>query len=532
MRIDSRTTPIAVLLLSCAYIALFVPPNLTGAKNRNMLAAFQIDEYSQYPAVMTMTSPGPSLSATLKNIVVYHHYYYGYPYFVASALSILPLKVFFQLAAGDGDATTAYMVVLRQLSPFFMVLAIALLTYMWTGFKSFWRSILLLLFLASIPAVFANNLWWHPDSLATLFVVLTILSLYTDDLAFRRWFYLAAVFCGLATGTKLIGLWFCVTMAVYLVLGLRRIGMRACLIRAAAFVSLMVLTIVITNPLLLVPQTARQIMHIQATQAAMNAFGWGVRMSKGPVAWYASVLKNSYGHWLIYLVALAGCVLGIVRNSERRLLNVIVLTWSLPLSLFLLFGVANKASRYFLPTLVPMLSCLGNEVLWTVRQGNRMRLLRSAGATLIFAVLALQLASSVRLDVRKYRATLQREETSPALEFYRRVAESCLERPRTRPRLRVFRDPYVYVPPLTNVDTFMKWGSADYADIDRIRPDLILLEHDFIATYSNPHTVEVSLDQAQAARSLAFYRDAKQDAIRGYEKVVETRFGTAFVRRE
>lgn len=109
------------------------------------------------------------------------------------------------------------MVVLRQLSVLFMLIAILLLIWLWTEFKSPFRAIFLFVFLGSIPAIVKNNLWLHPDSLVTLFIVLTIVGLVKDNLQFGKWFYLAAVFCGLATGTKILGLFFLpITLPAYL----------------------------------------------------------------------------------------------------------------------------------------------------------------------------------------------------------------------------------------------------------------------------------------------------------------------------
>src|SRR5262249_9618114 len=130
-----------------------------------------------------------------------------------------------------------------------------------------------------------------------LFVVSTILALARDNLRFGRWFYLAAAFCGLATGTKMIGLWFFLCVALYLFLGwLHRrtltdqhaaaslpepadasaetpggpspkrasaglrswAGLGAPLRQGALFLVVMILAIVASNPLLTVPGTAKK----------------------------------------------------------------------------------------------------------------------------------------------------------------------------------------------------------------------------------------------------------------------------------
>src|SRR5262249_17864443 len=145
------------------------------------------------------------------------------------------------------------------LSPIFMVTAILLLVYLWTGFRSAARSVLLFIFLGSIPAVFLNNMFWHPDSLVTLFVVLTIFSLAKDELRFGWWFYLAAASSGLATGIKVIGLFFFLSIGTYLLFGLvhRRLDLKRVFKHGGLFVAVMVAAIVVSNPLLLLPTEAK-----------------------------------------------------------------------------------------------------------------------------------------------------------------------------------------------------------------------------------------------------------------------------------
>ena len=53
-----RVVAVVLIVVATAYVLLFVPPNLTGAKDPNMLATFQVDEWIQYPYLMSMTTPG------------------------------------------------------------------------------------------------------------------------------------------------------------------------------------------------------------------------------------------------------------------------------------------------------------------------------------------------------------------------------------------------------------------------------------------------------------------------------------------
>lgn len=73
----------------------------------------------------------------------------------------------------------------------------------------------------------------------------------------------------------------------------------------------------------------------------------------------------------------------------------------------------------------------------------------------------------------------------------------------------------------------MKWGSADYSNVS-FNPDLIILQQDLIQKNSDPSGASISFDQEQARRSLIFYTDAKNNQLKGYERVLESEFAVAF----
>ena len=73
--------------------------------------------------------------------------------------------------------------------------------------------------LLSIPLVVTNDLWWHPDSLAVLSVVVTLLFLDLDKQRFGRYFFIAAAACGVAIGIKYEGVFFALAIPIYLLWG-------------------------------------------------------------------------------------------------------------------------------------------------------------------------------------------------------------------------------------------------------------------------------------------------------------------------
>jgi len=138
-----------LVCISLAYFAAFILPNNTGAKDEMMISLFEPDEFAQYPVVTQMLEPDGSRNQTIYNFITYGHYYYGSPFYVSSALLLLPLKLTQNLAD-----TQLHMLLLRQfISILPMLGALLLLTHLQTKFKSPLKSIGLFVFLLSVSAV-------------------------------------------------------------------------------------------------------------------------------------------------------------------------------------------------------------------------------------------------------------------------------------------------------------------------------------------------------------------------------------------
>lgn len=529
MASNQRVNSVVVIVLLAAYVLAFIPANRTGAQNANMLAAFQIDEWLQFPHVMRMTTAGATPADTLRNVFVYQHYFYGYPFYVTSALTILPVRAataFAPLEATTGDTPTL-LLLLRQLSPLLMVMAAGLLVYAWTSFAHLGRTLLVLALVLTAPAVFDNNLWWHAESLTVLMVALTIFALFRDDLRFGRWYVVAAVACGLAAGTKQAGFWFFLAVPVYIALAARRDGWQSSLRRGVLFAGLMALTIVATNPLLLIPAYARQILDTQLLQADRIAFGWDVAMARGPVPWYRETLRLTYGFWWVYVLAVGSCVWAILDGGRSRLLAIVTLTYVIPFSLYLLFFVAAKPARYFLPIMVPLLAALGYEALY---QWDRRRPARLLLSIAVVAAVVVQIGVFLQRDVTTYQTVLTRERLSPALSFNAQLQQAYFAARPPDEAVVIYRDPSVYVAPRPNTEIVVDWALPSVDLINALQPDLILLQQSNIARYTDPAFVANHFRPEHAQRNADFYAAAVADAVPGYEVLLQTDFGLALVR--
>jgi hypothetical protein len=530
LSLDQKRRAFVLAALCVAYTLAFVPANLTGAADVNMLGVFKLDEFGQFRVLWKMTSPQPSLSESVLRFIAYDYYWYGFPFFAVSAAVFWPLRAIY-VAAAEPGLTTAGMLVLRELSPLFTAVAIAILVALWTRLRSTPRVIALFVFLAALPAVVDDNLWWHPDALLLLLVVCTIAALSLDRGRLGAWFFAAALACGLATATKTMGVWFFAAVAVHLFRA-RKDKPVSKLVRAAAgFVGVMVVAILAGSPHWFLPSEWDETIAAIASLQSDTHAGWFTRGEIGLGPWLARV-RSGYG-WLATWAALLALCAVTARRSQRREhrdLAVTILAWVIPVSIFFVVHVAMQRERYLLTLLVPLASCAGSPLLWDSFRGLREASLPRLVPVLMAALLGLQLVFFVQEDVRRYTAVLHREIDHPAFAFWDRFDSEVLARVSPEASLRIFRDHTIYIAPDRRFQIHMRWHSTEHADIAESNPDLILLKRSKMDWFADPASVEKSTDAGLAERARRFYLDARNDTIPGYERLMETDFALAYGR--
>ncbi len=527
---DQKRRSLVLAALCVAYTLAFVPANLTGAGDVNMLGVFNLDEFSQFRALWKMTSPSPSLTESVFGIIAYDYYWYGFPFFAVSAAVFWPLRAIY-VAAAEPGLTTAGAMALRELSPLFTALAIAILVALWTRLRSTPQMIALFVFLATLPAVVDNNLWWHPDALLLLFVVCTIGALSLDRSRLGPWFFAAALACGLATATKTIGVWFFAAVALHLFRARDKHSMPKLARAGAGFVCVMALAILAGSPHWFLPSEWEETIAAIASLARDTHAGWFTRGELGVGPWLG-LLRSGYG-WIATWAALVTSCAVTARRSQReehRDLAAMVLAWGIPISIFFVIHVGLQRERYLLSVLVPLASCAGSPLLWDALRGRtESRLPRLAGVAMA-ALLGLQLVFHLQEDVRRYSAVLYREQNHPAFAFWEQFEREVLAGISPDTSLRIFRDHTLYVAPQRRFQIHMRWHSTEHADITESNPDLILLKRSQMDWFADPASVGKSTDAKQATRVRRFYQDARNDTITGYQRLMETDFALAYGR--
>lgn len=537
---SQRKTFLLLGAFSLLILALYILPNLHGAVNSEMLSVFQPDEYAQYPYLLHMlTNNGETFLQSVHTFLIYGHYYYGYPFYFLSGLVLLMLKAV--LGSGWASATTTIVMVLREtINVLPMLLAILLLVWMQTRFKSAWRSLLLFVFLESLAAVVANNQWWHPDSLLVLFSILTLFFLQRDDLRFGSNFYLSAVTCGLSITSKTLGVLFFSTYLVYLIYGLitKKLSIGKAFGKAGIFLLVMAAAVVISMPQLLMPMERAEIIDVFKGNLAENSKGFWIISGGLAQNWstFTGFISTYYSGWWIFLPALGFLIAGIFQR-RTRLLALITATWLATYCAYFLFIAVTLRPHYFLPVFLPFLATMA--FFWPQEDlptGQPMKL-KTAPARFWVNTASIVLLAGVSI-ANGFAAkdaiiqTTHEEANSPSIQFFNQVDVAYLSKLPADKNFTLYRDWRAYVAPRSNWNVVMNWDLADYSKMGELRPAVIFLESENIKYFSDAAKLDIALDETGMKLKYRFYTDAKNNAIDGYVLLAESSFGKAFARQD
>jgi hypothetical protein len=532
-----------ILLILCSLslivLALFIVPNLQGAQNAEMISVFQPDEYAQYPYVLHMLTGG-TLWQSIHSFLVYGHYYYGYPFYFFSGLALLPVK--WILGADWSTATSTIMVVLREtINVLPMLIALLLLVWMATKFRSYWKSLLLFGFLVTLPMVTGNNLWWHPDSLLTLFCVLTLFFLQRDDLRFGKNFYFSAIACGMAISTKVLGVLFVTTYLAYLLYGIfdKRISVGKALAKAGIFLLIMLATILISTPQLIMPQERAELIAVFKGNLFENTKGFWVKSGGAAANWstFREYIRTDYGGWVLVIIAGGFAIAGLWQR-KNRLITLWTTIWAVTYVGYFIFIAATLRPHYFLPVLLPFFTLIAyeweefpqltNQKTLVRTYLNRKFLLPSIGVLTLAVLLGID---GVQMN-SGLRQTSQKESQSASIQFFDQVNADFLSRLPTDHNFTVYRDWRAYVAPQSNWNVVMDWNLCDYSRVEELKPAVIFLEQENIHFFSNEQNVANALDASGMQMKYRFYTDAANNNISGYRLMEENNFGKAFIRQD
>jgi len=359
-----KRTLLIISLIGLVYFIAFFFPNASTLSSDNPAVFLHRDEFVTYPIVERMLAFEGDIHSIWGSLIIYGDYHYGYPFYFFSMLVLLPYRLF----GGTEffNRTPFNILMLRQfINVLPMVFTAGVSAYLTTCFKSLWKSILIFIFVLTIPAVVRSNLhWWHPDSLTLLAIALTFLFLDLDEYRLGKFFYFAAATCGIASAIKLMGFFFFLVIPLYLLIAWSKTKTaRGKLLKAALiFILVMVVIILVSNPFLFYKAPREDMLAIQTIKSQELSQGYtheeSLYYAKGPQYWRWT-FKVSYGKpWTIYFL-IASLVFGCF-FSQRREMNWLISAWVLPIGTYLMWFVAPKPDHYLLPLMLPLFTGILN----------------------------------------------------------------------------------------------------------------------------------------------------------------------------
>ncbi len=280
----------------------------------------------------------------------------------------------------------------------------------------------------------------------------------------------------------------------------------------------------VSNPFLFSEWGRAGYLSMMRAQMSSLSSGYGVVYAKGiSAAW--PVMKENFGSALFLLASLGICVYGIAAN-KARLLNVLILTWFIPLSLYVTV-FSHFKYQYWLPVALPLFSC------WILVFPEKIRGFtpkdwRSAvriGLALLF--LAQFLAFALQSQ-RMFSARVHRADNNPYIQFSDTTAKYLS--PLEGVPLRVYFDYRLYVPETPGWELSTAYVPLSYAQIEEGGFEILLLAGQRVRDYLNPEAEGV--DPVLFAESQRFYRDVERRAVNGFSFLVGDEAGLIFILQE
>lgn len=498
---------IVFILIAILLVAFFVfsIPNSKGSKDSAMVSMFEPDEGVCLPVVLNMISPKGDFLKFIWKFVFYDFYSYGFPFFATSSLVLLPLQWLGRIQ----DTSLAMLIVRQMISVLPMLLALLLLVYIQDKFQTY-RSVVLYVFLLSIPALIQNGFWWHPDGLVILLAVLVLFFLWKDNRKFGWRFFAAAITCGVLVATKMVGVYFFLAVGMTLIWGLveKKITFKKFITLAFLFILIMLAAFILANPFLLSKWARDGYFFTMGQETRELTQGYGLVYKKGIMgAW--PTMHAYYGEAVFLIMALGVTLWGIWKKQER-FLYALTLAWFIPLTISL-FVVTHFKYQYWMPVVIPVISNLIILLPQNISDLKANKKLAFARVILL-AIMTLQFALFVKNDVASIISRANRQENNPRIEFYDQAIKSL--QPVVDKEMVVYYDYRLYVPEIPGWKISTSYDLLTYQYIIENKFDIVFLLESRIQDYINPNAVGVDPQELEISRK--FYNDAEAGKIKGY----------------
>jgi hypothetical protein len=230
------------------------------------------------------------------------------------------------------------------------------------------------------------------------------------------------------------------------------------------------------------------------------------------------------------MLAFAGLFVGMI-FSKKRWYYAVLLAFIIPMILTINFS-ATRRTHYFLPAILPLVSCL-TVILPGKGDPDEENRVKSSNVVQYMTV-ALMLYQAYLFWPRDeviFTNAISKEETSPSISFYGDVLKALPPGYDSEKRI-VYRDWKVYFPPSGNYLTEMTWDMPTMDYITSIHPDVILLDRENVGLFSKPESVKNAVNPGNTQLVYEFYAEADRENIPGYKLFFKNPFGMGFLKSD
>jgi len=332
------------------------------------------------------------------------------------------------------------------------------------------------------------------------------------------------VMAGVLTATKLIGVYFFLSIVPLLILSVRegKLTAKAALHKWLAFVGITAGAFVLANPFVFSRPALVKYLYTVYNQLTVVSQGYGVVYASGLASAWPEI-QTYFGSALFLLPALGSSIWALVKGKDKHL-ALVILCWFVPLTFTVVIG-AHFKYQYWLPAALPLLS---NLVLLFPEPGKRFKPLPQQLLRDVLAILVIvQLGFFLQQDVAMVQAQVTRVEDDERLSFFDET--QAVLQPLAEQKSKVYYDYRLYVPADTpNWQIETSFDLLSYAYVQEHNFDVLLLLQQRIWDYTNAEAVGVNPEAF--ALSQQFYRDADAGEIEGYDLVYRTPLALVFVK--
>lgn len=166
-----------------------------GWSEYSILQSRSIDEYAFHRSLLNIHDGFTNLD--IRQVFSFGFYSYGFSWFLLNYLFSFPFL---------GEAGDAYAIVIpRFLTSLFMVLSLLVVTKTINGLKEKYDIgvIFAIFFILSMPGIWMNAVWFHPDYAMSFFILISLYFISKAGIHFNKYYWIGILMLGIAIAIKI-----------------------------------------------------------------------------------------------------------------------------------------------------------------------------------------------------------------------------------------------------------------------------------------------------------------------------------------